>query len=386
MIPLVEPLSWITDFTKSLSLSYHQSKHISRYVTGLITSRKKTISSMNSLFTDNLSSRSMNRLLTESGWDINTQRIQELQNHNETRWTQHGIAIFDDTLIHKTGKHMPHTYKFYDHAEKRFVNAQCVTTLHYADRKVNYALDYRLYAKKGQPGFKTKIQLAMELAEEAMALGLPAKTFVFDSWYLCDEMVTFIESKKRFYIGACRSTLLVRGPGNRYISLGDYIKGITHWREMEVNGQKLLVYSKKTHFKSIGDARIVVSKRGKDILCLATNRNDHARKVLAGYLLRWRIEDFYKDAKQHLGLEKCQVRNLEGIKKHWDLVFLAHSVLKLGVHESIFGRKLLRSSIGQRVKRACIEVVEKFVLYVLQGKKSIWEVRDMLLLLINCQT
>lgn len=378
MIPVISPLSWVTDFTNRLPLSYHQSKHMARYVTGLITSRSKTIASMNSLFTDNLSSKSMNRFLNETTWDINAQRVQELQKHNETRWSKHGIAIFDDTLIHKTGKHIPHVYKFYDHTEHRYVDAQCITTLHYADRKTNYALDYRLYVKKGEPGFKTKIVLAIELLKEAIDIGLPAPTIVFDSWYLCDEMVRFIESQERFFIGACKSSLLVRWAGKQYISLGEYVKNITKYREFEVNGKKLLVYTKKVHFKSIGDARIVVSKRGKDIICLATNRNDHATKIIADYMLRWKIEDFYKDAKQHLGLEKCQVRNLEGIKRHWDLVFLAHSVLKLVVAESIFGKPLVRSSIGQKVKRSCLELLEKFAVWVLESKKSVEEVMCML--------
>jgi len=66
-------------------------------------------------------------------------------------------------------------------------------------------------------------------------------------------------------------------------------------------------------------------------------------------MLRWKIENFHKDAKQHLGLGKVQVRNIEGIKKHWYLVFLAHSLLRLGVSESSFGRTLIRS-IGKRAK------------------------------------
>ena len=375
MVPLIQPFPWITAFTDRLGLSYHESKHLPRYLTSLIVSRTKTIRSMNALFTDNLSSRSMTRFLNESSLDVNSQRVVELQNHNETRWSQKGIAIIDDTLIHKTGKHIPHVYTFYDHAEERFVDAQCITTLHYADRKTNYALDYRLYVKQGEEGFKTKIQLAQELLAQALALGMPAQTIVFDAWYLCEEMVSFITSQSRMYIGACKSNLLIRWEGNRYISLDDYVKKISVWRPFSVNGRSPEVYTKQVHFKSIGDARLIVSREGKNIICLATNRTDHATKVIADYLLRWKVEDFYKNAKQHLGLEKCQVRDIEGIKRHWYLVFLAHSILKLGAAEGVLGNSILRSSIGQRVRRACIEALESFVLWVLETK-SVSEVRD----------
>lgn len=378
MIPVIDPLSWVTNFTNSLQLSYHQSKHMARYVTGLIASRSKTIDSMNSLFTDNLSSRAMNRFLTESDWDINKKRVMLLQKHNETRWSGNGIAIFDDTLLQKSGKHIPRVYKFYDHSENRFVDGQCMVTLHYADRKTNYALDYRLYARKGEPDFKTKIEIAIDLANEAVNMGMPANTFVFDSWYTCKDMTGFVESIGRSYIGACKSNLLVRWEGNRYINLGEYVEKITKFKEFEVNEKKFLVYTKKVHFKSIGDARLIVSKRDDEIICLVTNRKDHARHILSDYMMRWKIENFYKDAKQHLGLGKCQVRNLNGIKKHWYLVFLAHSVLKLGVTESVFGRSVLHSSIGQKVRSSCMELLEKFVIWVVEGKKSIEDVRCML--------
>ena len=381
MIPIINPLSWITDFTKSFSLSYHQLKHLSRYLTGLTVSRSKTIMSMSSLFTDNLSNKSMNRFLTEYQWDtnqINIERIQELQKHNETRWSKNGVSIIDDTLVHKTGKHIPNVYKFYDHSENVFITGHSLTTLHYADHKTNYALDYRIYAPKTEPNFKTKIELAQDMISWSVQIGMPAQTFVFDSWYTCDGLIKLIKSLERFYIGSCKSDRLIRIEGNRYISLREYVEKITDYKEFEIKGIKYLVYTKKVHLKSIGDTRLVVSKRGDDILCLVTNRTDHVTKILSDYMLRWKIEDFYKDAKQHLGLEKCQVRNIEGIKKHWHLVFLAHSILKLGVTESIFGKSILHLSIGQKIKQACIGLLEKFVSWILEGKKSIEEVRTVL--------
>lgn len=389
MIPLLSPLSWISSFTGSLFLSYHQTKHMNRYVTGLIASRHKTIASMNSLFMDGLSSKAMNRFLTESDWDAqeaNARRIQELQKHNETHWSKAGVAIFDDTLIHKTGKRIPGAYKFYDHSEGRFVHAQSIISLHYADQKTNYGLDYRIYVPKGKEGFKTKIQLAQEMAREMVRAGMPAETFVFDAWYLCSELVDFITSLGRFYIGSCRGNLLVMGNSGAFINLDEYVKQIASYREFEVNGEKLLVHTRKVRFNSIGRTRLIVAKRGKDTICLTTNRNDHATKVIADYMMRWRIEDFYKDAKQHLGLEKCQLRDIEGIKRHWYLVFLAHSVLKLGASESVFGKALLRCSVGMQVKRACLELLDKFVVWLLEGRKSVEEAREVFMKLLYRQT
>jgi hypothetical protein len=111
---------------------------------------------------------------------------------------------------------------------------------------------------------------------------------------------------------------------------------------------------------------VSIADNGKDRIYLLTNRSDHVKKIIADYMLRWKIENFHKDAKQHLGLGKVRVRNIEGIKKHWYLVFLAHSLLRLGVSESSFGRTLIRN-IGRRAKSVCLELLEDFISWIVSS-------------------
>lgn len=42
------------------------------------------------------------------------------------------------------------------------------------------------------------------------------------------------------------------------------------------------------------------------------------------YARRWKVEEFYRDAKQHLGLGRCQMRSPEGTRRHWYLVLLMY--------------------------------------------------------------
>jgi hypothetical protein len=51
--------------------------------------------------------------------------------------------------------------------------------------------------------------------------------------------------------------------------------------------------------------------------------------VLGLYARRWEVEEFYRDAKQHLGLGDCQMRSAEGTRRHWYLVLLMYSLLRL---------------------------------------------------------
>ena len=53
---------------------------------------------------------------------------------------------------------------------------------------------------------------------------------------------------------------------------------------------------------------------------------------------RWKIEDFYRDAKNKLGFDQYQVRSLKEIKRHWYLVFLAYTFLKMSKLKGAFQR------------------------------------------------
>ena len=160
----------------------------------------------------------MNRFITEYSWDeekVNKQRLKELQSHNETRLSKDGVGIIDDTLLEKTGKKIPFVGKFFDHAKERYVNAVSMVSLHYADRKTSYPVDFKIYRKMEQGGdFRTKIELAGGLIRNSIkSYKMPAKTFVFDSFYTEKKLINEIESyrSRGYIINTFRSSSSIRG-------------------------------------------------------------------------------------------------------------------------------------------------------------------------------
>lgn len=369
MIPIIDIPKGIQSFLKPFEISFHQKRHMQRYVSGLISSENKTITGITSQIMDDSSSKALNRFLTEYKWDdkeVNKQRLEELQKHNETRWSKHGVGIIDDTLIEKTGKNIAFSGKFYDHSENRFIHGINLLTLNYADNKVNYPVDFEIYEKESQTDeekFKTKIELAMKLIKNSK---MPVNTFVFDSWYTCEEVKNFIEKEGKFWIGACKSTLLVRTVSDKFVSLTEYEElNKDKFVEYEINGKKYSVFTKTVYMKSLEKVRIIISRDSEGVIYLATNRKDHFRHVLSDYMLRWKVEAFYKDSKQHLGLGDCQIRKPQGIVNHFTMVFLSHSILRLGVSEN----KLL-ATIGKNQKRVITEILERFVYWILEKGES----------------
>lgn len=379
----MEPPSWIVDFSNRIGLSHHQSGHLSRMLTGLIASKNKTIDGISRISPGSPDQKAANKFFNDYDWDAteaNRERIRELQRHNETRWKKRGIGIIDDTIIKKSGKHIEGTGKFFDHGKGRFVWGHNIVSLHFADHKTSYALDYRHYVKKGEPGFKTKIEIAKDLITEGIEnMQLPAFTFIGDAWYLCRDLVDHIESYKRLWVFSSKTDRLVL-VNRRYVNISEYYEslGDGDFMETEIDGEKMLVHHRTFRFRSLGKkARLIISRKGKDVLFLVTNRSGTFRGIISDYMLRWSIETFYKDAKQQLGLDKCQMRKLEGIKKYWYLVLMAHSVLRLGVGDGIFSKIVSTKSVVGKVKGACLDMLGRFLIWVMESGRDVTEVIDM---------
>jgi len=332
-------------------------------------------------FREPVSQKSLNRFLTEYVWspeELNDQRLRVLQDDPKMRWHGKGVIIIDDTLMKKTGKKIPGAGKLYEHTGNRFVHAQNIVTSHYADWRKHYPLSFRQYYKEDSKeaqryGFKTKIQLAMELIDDAEERGVVAETYVADSWFLCKDIVDYIESHEKNWVIAAKSNLQM-WDNNQWISLSEYAGQTPKklYRRAYAGGEPYWVHTRTVKLKSLSrKVKLVVSydneKLGGDPLFIVSNVTFWDRnRILRAYCLRHLIETFYRDAKQHLGLEGCQLRTLKGIQRHWTLVFTAYSILKQGVVGSSLCKWLNArlQTIGDGCRYAANQLLESLVMLV----------------------
>ena len=120
MMPITKFLSCTDPLDQFESLSYHQTQHAKTYVTGLVAGRNKTVTGIAREVLPANSGRALNKFLAEYDWDeeqLNHERLEELQQHGETRWAQDGYIIIDDTINQKAGDEVPGVGQFYDHTE-----------------------------------------------------------------------------------------------------------------------------------------------------------------------------------------------------------------------------------------------------------------------------
>jgi SRSO17 transposase len=333
MMPITDFLSCTRVFDEFESLSPEQRHHAKTYATGLVASGNKTVAGIARQVLPAKSKRALNKFLTEYDWDkeqFNHERLDELQKHGETRWSQDGYIVLDDTITEKAGDEVPGIGRFYDHAEGDTVQGQDIVYAFYADDKTAYPLTFRLYEQQDEDDedHDTKYDLAREIITELEEeVGVPADTYLFDSWFAhSSDLLEYIESYGKDWIGPLRSNRQVTYAGEeiRVDALAERI----NTTERDIDDETYHIWTKKLPVSQLGDVKLVIAEKETDeddeenpIKYLVTNKIDAPTEhVIRSYAMRWRIETFFEDSKQDLGLGDCEMQTDEGASRHWHLV------------------------------------------------------------------
>lgn len=248
--------------------------------------------------------------------------------------------ILDDTQTLKRAKKMQAVGKLYHHAEKRYATGHTILKACLYYRGVTIPWGSWLYVKREHAeGLEVPFATLTEAAARFVEL-LPFPphfpvTVLFDSYYLCANVVRAVESKGWHYIGVAKSNrqLTVDGRSyrlNRYA--GNVLRRCGKW--MNIAGlRKTHVYRVAERIgtmKKLGEVKVVFSRRRSDhsVIALVTNDRGRARqRVVGDYLRRWSIELLIKDEKQHLGLGAYRVLRYRAVVRHLHLVDCAYACL-----------------------------------------------------------
>ena len=232
--------------------------------------------------------------------------------------------------------------------------------------------------------FHTKLDLAIEWVEAAIAHKLPFSVVLFDSWYLADDVVKLLRRRKKDWISILKknrnletnSFVLKDADGKRIPLEGPHIQvaalvpliPATAYRPLTVGDKTYWTFTLAVRLPELGKVRLVISFEKADLTgtyaVLITNRADWtAQRIIATYLERWPIETFYQDGKELLGLDEYQMRTAEAIQKHWCLVFVAYSLLHLEcLPPSPTKSRLPLKTIGEACRQQAQALIEALIL------------------------
>lgn len=251
--------------------------------------------------------------------------------------------------------------------------------------------------------FRTKIDLAVELLHSAIAHRLRFDILLFDGWYLSEALVKEAERRHKKWISILKknrnietnSFQLKDADGQPIAFEGAHVSVEDLVKKVPANAFKMIVINDKIYWTftltvripSLGKVRLVISYENEKLtdtfVVLVTNCLDwSAKRIIETYLLRWPIETFYQDGKEHLGFDEYLMRNAEAIGKHWCLVFLAYSLLHLDCLPSPLAKEQLPTkSIGEACRQQTRALIELLIIKahnMIQDGKDVKAVFDLL--------
>lgn len=351
---------WQSDLNVFRNCFYKRSYEIFvRYITGLLVSENKTIDGLNSIFVQKTDQSNVNRLLTEYPW-LKTNFHEELKSLFKKHKTISSFSFFiiDDSLLEKVGKEIESAGYHYDHTKKAYVYGHQVVTSGYVFRSEFYPFILELYTKeeecqKEKIIFKTKVEIALDILRKAIAFHPPSVVLI-DSWYCTQEIIRFLDEEGIQYIIASKSNRVFKYR-NELRKIQEFTTTISGVNSVVKGDYEYQVKSISAYFEDFGEKRLVLLRRRakgetfyEEWNALITNIDDVSDEtIISFYSQRFSIEGFHKDAKQHLGLGKSQLRKRRGVVKHLHLVAAAYCLLKFAVWLKKGWRNL---SVAERIR------------------------------------
>ncbi len=233
----------------------------------------------------------------------------------------------DDTKIGKEySTKIDGTSYNYDSSQKRTYKALCSVTVMLTNGKIALPIDHLLWVQKEidqSCGYKTKIELAQILID-SLSDSIDIKCAILDGLFASKKMIkSFNEREIDFEM---------RFHSNRIITEGK------NGKKVKVRGHKNLQLKNKRKSKTIKTdwdgipiyvtAVKRIRKNSTIIIYQVSNFKAPARKHIRIYDYRWKIEMFFRTAKQSLGLTHCQSIKRSRQENHIFNVFFAYIIIQ----------------------------------------------------------
>ena len=328
-----------------------QFRHFQHYVIALmIHLGDKNLSGLSRAIPDGRHECSLYRFLSQAKWDV--EQVKQIRLEQLNRKARRALAkqqhkrkkatvylIIDDSLVEKSGKQIDGVAKHRSHKEGNklvlghiWVTAQLVVAGH------SYPLDWCLYRRQneceanGVP-FLSKPDIARQMIESYRPLPNTATIVLTDSWYANQDLIKLCRKRGFHYIGAVKS--------NRKLKVGHHNQQVKQWlavlpksafERVKLADHRYKVWTTSgklscgCQVKALVNRRIGI-KKWRYLIC--TDLSLATQTIIAAYLVRWEVENFYRAAKFILGWSDYQMRNLTSIENHVLLMMVTHAYLEI---------------------------------------------------------
>jgi len=268
--------------------------------------------------------------------------------------------IFDDTVLDKSfGPKIEVVRKQWSGNKKGVINGIGVVSCVYVNPETErfWVVDYRIFDPTTDG--KTKLDHVEEMLRSVEHRRLAFGAVLMDTWYATKDLMLLIDGMKKTFYCPLRSNRQVDDSGGEH----PYRRVDTlDWGERELKRGKLVKIKGFPKDHKVKLFRVAVSSNRTEWIVtndLSQESTHDTREVRA---VRWKIEEFHREAKQLTGIEGCQCRASRIQRNHIGCAMLVWSRLKHLAYQSgqtiyQIKRSLLRNYLVQQLKNPSVEMV-----------------------------
>lgn len=268
--------------------------------------------------------------------------------------------LFDDTVLDKSfGPKIEVTRKQWSGNEGSVIGGIGVVSCVYVNPTTErfWVIDYRIFDPDADG--LTKLDHVREMLGSVAHRGVPFGTVLMDSWYATKELMVLIEGMGKRYYCPLKSNRQVDDSG------GEHPYGRVdelEWSERELERGKLVKVKGFPKDHKVRLFRVVVHSRRTEWIVTNDSARDSVQDARKARALRWKIEEFHREAKQLTGIERCQCRGGRLQRNHVACALLVWSRLKHLAYQSgrtIYQMKhgLMHDYLVQQLKNPTIRMV-----------------------------
>jgi hypothetical protein len=268
--------------------------------------------------------------------------------------------LFDDMVLDKSfGPKIEVTRKQWSGNDKSVIRGIGVVSCVYVNPETErfWVIDYRIFDP--QRDGLSKLDHVREMLRSVAHRGVPFETVLVDAWYATKELMVLIERMDKKYYCPLKSNRQVDDSGGehpyrRVDALG--------WSERELERGKLIKIKGFPKEHKVKLFRVVVHPRRTEWIVTNDLSRDSVHEAQKARGVRWKIEEFHREAKQLTGIERCQCRGGRLQRNHIACALLVWSRLKHLAYQSertIYQIKhgLLRDYLVQQLKKPAVQMV-----------------------------
>jgi len=327
--------------------------------------------------------------------------------------------VLDDSDLTKTGRYIEKVSRIWDHVSQRYILGYKLLAMGYWDKVSFIPLDFSLHREGGKNAEKpfglkkkeyrkqhkkkrekgthswdrareadsSKIESALKMFWRAISQGIQVDYVLMDSWFTCE---AFVRAVKRVKKQTVHLIGMYKIPKTKFNYMGDML---THSQIRNKLGKvkrcrKLRFYYKEALVDYNGvPIKMFFSRQGtngKWRVFITTDTELSFIRMIEIYQIRWTVEVFFKEAKQLLGLGKCQSNDFDAQIADTTITMIQHILLSLKYRFEHYETKgalfnqvkegIIQSRLDERLWGLFIELIRLIeVLFDGIDEMELWE-------------